>query len=192
MRTSVLIILFAALGTACAEPRSTVVRCPACKGERSLSLTPPNLGQHDGEMGVTSGEPFKTHRWDVKHDSCPLCKGTGQHEMWVGKVRPPADRADKEPCTTCWWSGVEPCRRCDHTGYIDCPKCKNSRHGSRPGWIVEERTTAGRTSRHKKILVTACSACGGVGKTLCPACDGMGGQRCRRCKGEGYTQKKVK
>ncbi|MBO7685901.1 MAG: molecular chaperone DnaJ, partial [Kiritimatiellae bacterium] len=59
-------------------------------------------------------------------------------------------------------------------------------------WIVEEQTSSGRSSRHKKITVTACSACGGVGKTRCSACDGMGGQPCKRCKGDGYTQKKVK
>ena len=125
-------------------------------------------------------------------ENCPLCGGTGRQEAWVLKVKPPEDREGKEPCTTCWWSGVEPCRKCDHTGYIACPSCKNSRRGSKPGWIVEEQTTSGRTSRHKKIVVTACSTCGGVGKVRCPACDGMGGQPCKRCKGEGYTQKKVK
>ncbi len=192
MKAILALSLCIVLGTACADPQTTVSRCPACKGERSLSLTPPNLGQHDGEIGVTPGKPFANHRWDVKHDRCPLCKGTGRHEMWVLKGRPPEDRADKEPCTTCWWSGVEPCRKCEHTGYIACPNCKNFRRGSKPGWIVEEQTTSGRTSRHKKITVTACSTCGGVGKVRCPACDGMGGQPCKRCKGDGYTQKKVK
>ena len=192
MRAAVFILLAAACGALCAEPRSTVVRCPACKGERSLSLTPPNLGQHDGEIGVTPGKPFANHRWDVKHARCPLCNGTGRQTTWVLKARPPEDRADKEPCTTCWWSGVEPCRRCDHTGYVDCPKCKTSKHGSKPGWIVDEQTTSGRTSRHKKISVSACPTCGGIGKTRCPACDGMGGQPCKRCKGVGYTQKTVK
>ena len=192
MKAILLLSLVAVLGTACADPRTTVARCPACRGERSLSLTPPNLGQHDGEIGVTPGKPFTNHRWDVKHDRCPLCKGTGRHETWVFKVRPPEDRADKEPCTTCWWSGAEPCRRCDHTGYADCPKCKTSRHGSKPGWIVEETTTPGRTSRHKKITVSACPTCGGIGKVVCPACDGMGGQPCKRCKGVGYTAKKAK
>ena len=192
MKNAPFLLLAAALGTAFAEPRTTAMRCPACKGERSLSITPPNLGQHDGEIGVTPGKPFSNHRWDVKHDRCPLCKGTGRHEMWVLRGRPPEDRADKEPCTTCWWSGVESCRRCDHTGYADCPKCKNSRRGSKPGWIVEEQATSGRTSRHKKIMVTACSTCGGIGKVRCSACDGMGGQPCRRCKGAGYTAKKVK
>ena len=128
MRAAVFILLAAACGALCAEPRSTVVRCPACKGERSLSLTPPNLGQHDGEIGVTPGKPFANHRWDVKHARCPLCNGTGRQTTWVLKARPPEDRADKEPCTTCWWSGVEPCRRCDHTGYVDCP---DARHGTR-------------------------------------------------------------
>jgi hypothetical protein len=112
--------------------------------------------------------------------------------VWVLKAKPPQDREGKEPCTTCWWSGVEPCRKCEHTGYIACSTCKNSRRGSKPGWIVEEQATSGRTSRHKKTTVTACSTCGGVGKVRCPACDGMGGQPCKRCKGDGYTQKKVK
>ena len=192
MRVAILLFLAVAVGSAGAEPSKTVIRCPACKGERSLSLTPPNLGQHDGEIGVTPGKPFTNHRWDVKHDRCPLCKGTGRHETWVFKGRAPKDREDKEPCTTCWWSGVEPCRRCEHTGYVECPRCKNARRGSKPGWIVEEQSSSGRSSRHKKITVTACSACGGVGKTRCSACDGMGGQPCKRCKGAGYTQKKVK
>ena len=193
MRASTVLFLAAALaGAVSAEPRTTVSRCPACKGERRLSLTPPNLGQHDGEIGVTPGKPFTNHRWDVKHDRCPLCKGTGRHETWVMKARPPEDRADKEPCTTCWWSGVEPCRRCDHTGYAECPKCKNSRHGSKPGWIVEEQSSSGRGPRHKKITVSACPTCGGIGKVSCSACDGMGGQPCRRCKGVGFTTKKAK
>ncbi len=190
---AVLILAAAAFYAAIAEPRSTVLRCPACKGERSLSLTPPNLGQHDGEIGVTPGKPFSNHRWDVEHDRCPLCGGSGRHEMWVLKVRPPNDRDGKEPCTTCWWSGVEPCRRCNHTGYVECPKCKNGRHGARPGWIVEEKPGSGRHgSRHRKITVTACPKCGGVGKVTCSACDGWGGSPCKRCKGEGYKLKKVK
>ena len=193
MRAATVLFLAAALaGAVSAEPRTTVSRCPACKGERSLSLTPPNLGQHDGEIGVTPGKPFANHRWDVKHARCPLCGGTGRQEVWVLKAKPPQDKEGKEPCTTCWWSGVEPCRKCEHTGYIACPSCKNARRGSKPGWIVEEQTTSGRTSRHKKIVVTACSTCGGVGKVRCPTCDGMGGLPCKRCKGEGYTQKKVK
>ena len=192
MKAAIFVILAAAIGAACAEPRTVIVRCPACKGARSLSLTPPNLGQHDGEIGVTPGKPFANHRWDVKHARCPLCGGTGRQKAWVLKAVPPKDREDKDPCTTCWWSGVEPCRKCEHTGYVACPACKNSRRGSTPGWIVEEQTTSGRTSRHKKIAVTACSTCGGVGKVRCSACDGMGGQPCKRCKGDGYTQKKVK
>ena len=198
MKTVLTLILIAALGTVCAEPQTTFTSCTACKGKRSLSLTPPNLGQHDGEIDVTPGKPFTNHRWDVKYARCPLCKGTGRHETWVFKVRPPENRADKEPCTTCWWSGVEPCRRCNHTGFADCPKCKSSRRGSKAGWIVEEQNTAfshysSRTSRNKKkIKVSPCPECSGIGKVRCTACDGMGGQPCRRCKGAGYTAKRVK
>ena len=196
MKATLVLLLAAALGTVRAEPRTTVERCPACKGERRLSLTPPNLGQHDGEIDVTPGKPFTTHRWDVRHSRCPLCKGTGRHELWATKVSPPEDRADKDPCTTCWWSGVEPCRRCNQTGFADCSKCKNSRRGSKPGWIVEEQKTSGRitsrTSRNKKITVSPCPECSGIGKIPCTACNGMGGKPCKRCKGEGYTPKKVK
>ena len=200
MKTVLTLFLVTALGTVCAEPQTTFTSCTACQGKRSLSLTPPNLGQHDGEIDVTPGKPFTNHRWDVKYARCPLCKGTGRHETWLFKVRPPEDRADKEPCTTCWWSGVEPCRRCNHTGFADCPKCKSSRRGSKAGWIVEETTTSGRissrssirTSKNKKIKVVPCPECSGIGKIRCTACDGMGGQPCRRCKGVGYTAKRVK
>ena len=198
MKATIVLLLAAALGTACAEPRTTIERCPACNGARSLSLTPPNLGQHDGEIDVTPGKPFTTHRWDVRHSRCPLCKGTGRHELWATKANPPEDRADKDPCMTCWWSGVEPCRRCNHTGFAECPKCKNSRRGSKAGWIVEEQRTktsgriTSRTSRHAKITVSPCPECSGIGKICCAACNGMGGQPCKRCKGAGYTPKKVK
>lgn len=200
MKTVLTLFLVTALGTVCAEPQTTFTSCTACKGKRSLSLTPPNLGQHDGEIDVTPGKPFTNHRWDVKYARCPLCKGTGRHETWVFKVHPPEDRTDKEPCTTCWWSGVEPCRRCNHTGFADCPKCKSSRRGSKAGWIVEETTVSGRissrssirTSKNKKIKVVPCPECSGIGKVRCTACDGMGGQPCRRCKGAGYTAKRVK
>lgn len=191
MKAALVLLLAAALGTARAEPRTTAEPCPACKGARSLSLTPPNLGQHDGEIDVTPGKPFKSHRWDVRHSRCPLCKGTGRHELWATKVPPPEDRADKEPCTTCWWSGVEPCRKCTHTGYAECTKCKTSRAGSKTGWVVKEQPPSGR-NRRRKITVTPCATCGGIGKTCCPACEGMGGQPCKRCKGAGYTPKKVK
>ena len=191
MKATLAFILAAVIGTVCAEPHTTVERCTACNGARSLSLTPPNLGQHDGEIDVTPGKPFKTHRWDVKYARCPLCKGTGRHETWLFKVRPPEDRADKEPCTTCWWSGVEPCRKCNHTGYAECTKCKTSRAGSKSGWVVKELPLCGRNKR-KKIAVTPCTICSGIGKVSCPACEGMGGQPCKRCKGAGYTPKKVK
>ena len=191
MKAAIVLLLAAAFGTVHAEPRTTTEPCPACKGARSLSLTPPNLGQHDGEIDVKPGEPFSSHRWDVRHDRCPLCKGSGRHEMWVTKVRPPKDRSDKDPCTTCWWSGVESCRKCNHTGFAECTKCKSSRLGSKPGWVVTELPTCGR-HRRKKIRVTPCTTCGGVVKVSCPACEGMGGQPCKRCKGAGYTPKKVK
>ena len=41
-----------------AEPVTQSSPCAACNGKRSLSLTPPNLGQYDGEIGVTPGRPF--------------------------------------------------------------------------------------------------------------------------------------
>ena len=180
-------------GVAPADPQRVTTPCPACKGAKSLSLTPPNLGQHDGEIDVTKGKPFTTHRWDVKHARCPLCDGSGRHEMWLLTVQPPKDRAKKEACTTCWWSGVEPCRQCSHTGYIECKKCKYSRKGSKPGWIVKEQkvqySIASNGKTKKKLQVTACDECGGLGKIKCTSCDGLGGYPCKHCKGEGYSIK---
>ncbi len=191
---AILIVSAAVGGAASAEPQRVTTLCPECKGAKSLSLTPPNLGQHDGEIDVTPGKPFTTHRWDVKHARCPLCNGSGRHEMLLLKVKPPKNRDGKEACTTCWWSGVEPCRRCNHTGYVECQKCRTSRNGSKPGWIVEEQKAQGRISFRsrgkKKIQVRACSECGGIGKVKCTACDGLGGQPCKRCKGEGYSIKR--
>ena len=92
MKAAIVLILIAAIGSVRAEPRKLLVRCPACKGERRLSLTPPNLGQHDGEIGVTPGKPFSNHRWDVKHARCPLCGGTGRQEVWVLKANPPKEQ----------------------------------------------------------------------------------------------------
>lgn len=178
--------------TVLADPVSTFRACPACRGEKSLSLTPPNIGQYDGEIGVTPGKPFATHRWDVHHDVCPLCNGKGRIEQYKLKAKPPANAAALDPCTVCWWSGVEPCRKCSHTGILPCPKCKSPHLGSKPGWIATEKKTAGRTSRHKKLIVTACPECGGLGKMRCPDCDGKCGTPCKRCLGEGSRLKKVK
>ena len=55
--------------TLAALPQVRSEPCPACRGKRSVSLTPPNLGQFDGEIGVTPGKPFKIHRFDVKHET---------------------------------------------------------------------------------------------------------------------------
>ncbi len=197
MKNVLAIFLAAAIGTVAAEPHTVVTPCTACKGKRSLSLTPPNLGQHDGEIDVTPGKPFTSHRWDVKYSRCPLCKGTGRHETWVVKADPPEERAGKEPCATCWWSGVEPCWKCRHTGLADCQKCKHALRGSKPGWVVEETPTYSRITSHtskkyKKIKVVPCPECSGIGKVRCTACDGMGGRPCRRCKGAGYTAKRSK
>lgn len=192
---AILILATSACCTTLAEPQRVTAQCAACKGERSLSLTPPNLGQHDGEIDVTPGKPFTTHRWDVKHKRCPLCGGSGRHEMWQLKVQPPANRVGRTACPVCWWSGVEPCRRCNHTGYVECQKCRGSRNGSKPGWIVEEHRASGRIYSHgknkKKITVKACEECGGVGKVKCQECDGLGGQPCKRCKCEGFFMKRT-
>ena len=67
--------LLTALAPAFALPEVRTSPCPACHGRKSLSLTPPNLGQFDGEIGVTPGKPFRTHRFDVRYDKCPLCEG---------------------------------------------------------------------------------------------------------------------
>ena len=50
MKTAFAILLAAAVGTVAAEPHTVVTPCTACKGERSLSVTPPNLG-HEPPLG---------------------------------------------------------------------------------------------------------------------------------------------
>ena len=169
-----------------ALPQIRAEPCPACHGTKSLSLTPPNLGQYDGEIAVTPKKPFKTHRFDVKYDRCPLCNGTGRHERWT-PTTPPADKTGLAPCLTCLGSGIAPCQKCKKTGYIQCIKCKN---GKKPGWILTEERTAGRTSRHTKKIVSPCGACSGIGKVECPACEGRGGTICKKCSGEGFVPRK--
>ena len=44
-----LFTLHASFCPSLALPRTYVEPCPACHGKRSLSLTPPNLGQFDGD-----------------------------------------------------------------------------------------------------------------------------------------------
>ena len=297
--------------TAVANPRRIRTRCSACKGERSLSLTPPNLGQYDGELGVSPGKPFTSHRWDVKHARCPLCNGSGVHEMWQLEAPPPPDANDKEVCTKCEWSGIERCRHCDGTGIAQCPDCRKTGKGGVPGWLVveasrathasqglydnkctsalqEEEVSAAyspytqtskkksykskpsdgtqsggtqsggkqtcakqtcaktkcckkaccgkscssapcggrndkgncrtvttysspivtlggnqpmasvsnnrprrRADRTRKMVVIACTTCGGLGTIKCTYCDGMGGDYCKRCKGKGFKERKA-
>ena len=191
MKTCIAILVAAfAFCTAVANPRRVRARCPACNGERSLSLTPPNLGQHDGELGVTPGKPFTSHKWDVRHDRCPLCDGRGVHEMWQLDVDPPADANGKEVCTKCKWSGIERCRRCNGTGIAQCPDCRKNGKGGVPGWLVGG-SPGRRTSKTRKMVVIACSTCGGLGKIECTFCEGMGGEYCKRCAGKGFKEKKA-
>lgn len=177
-----------------AEPTVERRLCPGCRGQKSISLTPPNLGQFDGEIGVTPGQPFKTHRWDVRVEHCPLCDGRGRQELYRTRAKPPPaeDAEGLDMCLDCRWSGVIPCRKCLRTGFIPCPKCKSSSHGGKPGWIKTEKKTPGRTSRHVKILVLPCGDCQGLGKLVCPDCQGKGAVPCRKCGGQGGTPHKEK
>lgn len=183
-------LLLAAL-PALADPVSAFRTCPVCQGKRALSLTPPNLGQNDGEIGVTPGKPFTTHRWDVKHPRCLICGGTGRMEFYRTKVPPPAPEVAEglDRCPECRWAGVTPCRKCLASGLVACTACKSSR-GGKPGWIKSEKRTSGSTSRHVKVLVTPCGTCGGIGRVVCPDCLGKRALPCRKCKGDGGTPKK--
>lgn len=183
-----------AIALAMAEPVQVSRPCEFCRGRLfggprgPVSLTPPNLGQHDGEIGVTAGKPFTNHRWDVKVPRCPFCDGTRRRTLW--KFNPPAEPMPEgfERCTACWRSGAEKCRKCKGDGYVPCRKCGSS--SGKPGWTKEEQTTGGTRSRHKKIVVTPCGECQGFGKVPCADCRGLGGDPCRKCKGEGVTPKK--
>ena len=175
-----------------ADPVSAFRTCPVCQGKRALSLTPPNLGQNDGEIGVTPGKPFTTHRWDVKHPRCPICDGSGRVELYRTKVPPPSPEAAEglDRCPECRWAGVTPCKKCLASGLVACTSSKSS-SGGNPCWIKSEKRTSGSSSRHVKILVTPCGTCGGIGRVVCPDCLGKGAQPCRKCKGDGGTPKKV-
>ena len=182
-----------------AEPVTQSSPCAACNGKRSLSLTPPNLGQYDGEIGVTPGKPFTTHRFDVKYKTCPLCSGTGRHETYrlFVKAPPEEERNGLDACPECRWAGVTACRKCQGTGYQACRKCQSGggNKNGKPGWIVSQKTTtAGMRSsmKHAKTLVTPCGGCSGIGKIVCPDCMGKGGVVCRKCHGQGGTPKKEK
>lgn len=183
-----LFILHLSSFTSFALPQARVEPCPACHGKKSLSLTPPNLGQFDGEIGVTSGKPFATRRFDVKYDVCPLCNGTGRHERWK-PTTPPEDKTGMTVCLDCLGTGIISCKKCKKTGYIPCTKCASNK-SKKPGWLLSEEKTAGRTSRHMKKVVTPCGTCNGLGKVECSACEGRGGTICKKCSGEGYVQKK--
>lgn len=181
-----------------AEPTTEFKTCPGCQGRylpggRGISVTPPNLGQYDGEIGVTPGKPFASHRWDVKLDHCPICEGKGRLELYRTRVKPPKpeDVEGLDICLECRWSGVTPCRKCLKTGVVACPACKSSRSG-KPGWIKTEKRTAGGSSRHVKIVVTPCGTCQGLGKVVCPDCLGKGAVPCRKCHGEGGVPRKEK
>lgn len=182
-----------------AEPATKTTPCAACRGKRSLSLTPPNLGQFDGEIGVTPGKPFTSHRFDVKYKICPLCSGSGRHETYrLFAGAPPAEERDgMEACRACRWTGVMACRKCQGTGYQVCRKCRSVGAGKngKPGWIVTKKASSAgsrASTKYAKMLVTPCGECSGVGKTICPDCMGMGGTVCRRCSGQGGTPKREK
>ena len=46
--------------TLAALPQVRSEPCPACRGKRSVSLTPPNLGQFDGELDSAKLKAFAT------------------------------------------------------------------------------------------------------------------------------------
>ena len=197
LRSVLTLALLATLaGSLPAEPVVQTQLCPACRGKKSLSLTPPNLGQYDGEIGVTPGRPFTTHRFDVKYKTCPLCAGAGRHASYRLTGKAP-EGTELDPCPECHWSGVSPCRKCKGTGYQTCSKCQSGGGGrdGKPGWIVTQKsTTSGMRSgnKHMKTLVTPCGTCSGLRRFACPDCLGRGGTICRKCHGEGGVPKKEK
>lgn len=200
MKRSIFAIMsLLSLACTCAEPEAYTALCAACRGKRSLSITPPNLGQYDGEIGVLPGRPFNNHRFDVKYEHCPLCGGTGKHEMYKTKVKPPESPDPKlDPCPDCRWSCVMQCKKCTGTGYQQCPSCSHSTYssnkGGKPGWVVTQKASSSfsrhNSKRYQKTLVTPCPKCSGVGKIICPDCTGHGALPCRKCRGVGGIPKK--
>ncbi len=197
VRRVLIMFLTVVAGIVVAEPVLQTSPCPACHGKRSLSLTPPNLGQYDGEIGVMPGRPFTSHRFDVKYKTCPLCEGSGRRQSYRLFAKVPNEATNLDICPECHWAGVTPCRKCKGTGYQECGKCRSGigQKGGKPGWIVTQKTTTTgmRSSmKHAKTLVTPCGSCSGIGRIVCPDCLGKGGTVCRRCHGAGGLPKKEK
>lgn len=190
------------------EPQLKTEPCPACHGKKSLSITPPNLGQHDGEIDVTPGKPFTNHRWDIRHEKCPLCKGRGNHQLYQLRVpTPPPEQVDGlAPCPECRWSCVTKCRKCRGTGVVNCPACNRSSYSSsskkgKAGWVVthrKESSSNSRSSRYSRsarraqqqTTVTPCEKCGALAQVICLDCEGKGAVTCRKCKGTGAVPRK--
>jgi len=185
------LFLLCVTGMVSAEPVTRTLPCSFCGGKRGpVSLTPPNLGQFDGEIGVTPGKPFANHRFDVKVAQCPICTGLGRRTLWQFAAPSAAVPEGWTMCPTCWRAGVEKCRTCHGQGVVACRACASQARGGKPGWIKTEKPTGGKRSHHKKLLVTPCATCEGFGQVPCAACDGRGGAPCRTCRGAGLLPTK--
>ena len=120
--------------TLCAEPVETARRCPVCHGKRSLSVTPPNLGQYDGEIGVTPCRKCL----GTGLQACRDCKSgaRGGKPGWIRSERHTAGATSRHvkilvtPCGTCQGLGKVVCPDCLGRGAVPCRHCRGT--GSLP------------------------------------------------------------
>ena len=189
---SVLIVLMLFAVYAEGLPKETYRKCPACGGRGRLVLTPPDYGQHEGEINAA-----KSKRWDVKVDPCPICKGKRRLATLETSGEP---QEGESACSACGWSGAVACRKCKKQGTVKCEhhfqgvkrairhlnkkqmgdiRCKD-------GWIITEY---GYNEKHIKKKVEPCPECRGTGLAVCRECEGRQATVCKKCLGEGHKVK---
>ena len=187
--------------TTSALPQTYFVPCTACKGKKTLLVTPPSRNPYRKAIGISNTGEIGITQQGIKYDRCPLCDGTGRLERFnMAQLPPPTNVADLVACTHCRACGVQRCRKCARKGLVACPKCANNKSG-KAGWVlvserktgevkVENRSGYKRREEYSRTIIP-CAFCNGIGIIECSECAGLGGTTCKKCDGEGYVLRKI-